>query len=306
MMPLHVLEVFKSLTDKDFRILSGIERLMATQSFPRVLELPRQTGLSETYIQKKLQRLHALDLIRTRRNDEEYYEVTLKYKGYDALALQHLVQTDILASVGPPIGVGKESEVYNVILEGGETCALKVHRLGKMNFRATKRHRDYIAEKRHSSRFYESKIAAEREAKALTTLHGLIPVPRLIAQNRHMLVMERINGGELQKFRHLDLSQYEELYEKIMSYVRTAAENNFIHGDLSAYNILLETAGDQLRPYIIDWPQYLPANHENALNKLMIDVGNLYSFFGKRISVDIDDVEEVATNILAKVDQTSG
>ena len=43
-----------------------------------------------------------------------------------------------IVSVGRKIGVGKESDIYLVQNEEGETLALKLQRLGRVSFRAIK------------------------------------------------------------------------------------------------------------------------------------------------------------------------
>ena len=43
---------FLLLNQHDFRILAGIERLMITQEYPRVQEIPKETGYSTKLIQK--------------------------------------------------------------------------------------------------------------------------------------------------------------------------------------------------------------------------------------------------------------
>ena len=43
-----------------------------------------------------------------------------------------------IVSVGRKIGVGKESDIYLVQIEEGETLALKLQRLGRVSFRAIK------------------------------------------------------------------------------------------------------------------------------------------------------------------------
>lgn len=43
-----------------------------------------------------------------------------------------------IISVGNKMGVGKESDIYLVQNEAGETLALKLQRLGRVSFRAIK------------------------------------------------------------------------------------------------------------------------------------------------------------------------
>lgn len=62
----------------------------------------------------------------------------LTYLGYDYLALRAMMKRGNIVSVGRKIGVGKESDIYLVQNEEGETLALKLQRLGRVSFRAIK------------------------------------------------------------------------------------------------------------------------------------------------------------------------
>lgn len=58
--------------------------------------------------------------------------------GYDFLALRAMMKRGNVVSVGNKMGVGKESDIYLVQNEEGETLALKLQRLGRVSFRAIK------------------------------------------------------------------------------------------------------------------------------------------------------------------------
>lgn len=109
--------------------------------------------------------------------------------GYDFLALKALVQRGAVSAVGRQIGVGKESDVFEVrccaprpaagdwtalraggedawlhgraqvVNAEGEVLALKLHRLGRTSFRAVKQKRDYL---RHRTSFRCSRCALPR------------------------------------------------------------------------------------------------------------------------------------------------
>lgn len=49
-----------------------------------------------------------------------------------------------IVGMGRQIGVGKESDIFEVVNEEGVTMALKLHRLGRTSFRAVKNKRDYL------------------------------------------------------------------------------------------------------------------------------------------------------------------
>lgn len=64
--------------------------------------------------------------------------------GYDYLALRAFCARGSVAAVGRRVGVGKESDVYEVIDKNGRELILKLHRLGRVSFRAIKSKRDYM------------------------------------------------------------------------------------------------------------------------------------------------------------------
>lgn len=67
-------------------------------------------------------------------------------RSYDFLALRALAARGHIAALGRQIGVGKESDIFEVTNDEGEVFALKLHRLGRTSFRAVKSKRDYLGE----------------------------------------------------------------------------------------------------------------------------------------------------------------
>jgi len=51
--------------------------------------------------------------------------------GYDYLAIRTMVSRGLISGVGRQIGLGKESDIFEVVTPEGETMALKLHRLGR-------------------------------------------------------------------------------------------------------------------------------------------------------------------------------
>lgn len=80
--------------------------------------------------------------------------------------------------------------------------ALKLHRLGRTSFRDVKSKRDYLRKGHHYSWLYLSRLAAIKEFAFMKALgeRGL-PVPVAIDQNRHAVLMERIDGLPLAQVR---------------------------------------------------------------------------------------------------------
>jgi RIO kinase 2 len=66
------------------------------------------------------------------------------FRRYVYLAIKTLRVRGAIVGMGRQIGVGKESDIFEVVNEEGVTMALKLHRLGRTSFRAVKNKRDYL------------------------------------------------------------------------------------------------------------------------------------------------------------------
>ncbi len=286
MSPLSITKSFLELNRLDFRLLSVIEILMAKHEFVPIEEIVRFTKYNTKKIEITLKRLRKMKLIYLAQ--KHYLGAALTFIGYDALGLKALVEKNVLAQLGPEIGAGKESNVHLGMNDHGEEFLIKIHRLGKLDFRATRRSRTFIAEKRHLSPLYQSRLSAEREYNALNALYtNGVSVPKPIAQNRHLIMMEIILGQDLFRIKRSDFGGEEEiaiLFQNIVQEVKKCVQHGYIHGDLSEYNIRLN---EDDFPVLIDWPQYLDTNEPRAVEILTRDCQNIMNFFEKKFMVKI-------------------
>jgi RIO kinase 2 len=251
-------------------------------------DLPNLSGLTRRKIIFRLDRLGKMDLIR--RWVGSYVGYVLSTVGYDCLAINALVKSDVLAAFGKPLGVGKESDVYDALAPGDERVAVKFHRLGRASFRQTRRVRGYVADRRHISWLYQSRLAAEKEYEALKLVFPCgVSVPRPVSQNRHVVVMGMIEGGEL--YHVQELPEPEKVLNEILGNVKTAYQRvGVVHADLSEYNVILKP---DLHVLVIDWPQFVTKDHPNAGALLERDVRNVLQFFQKRFRIKRNLVETI-------------
>ena len=199
-MPLKLLEFFRKLTNFNFRVLSVIEILMAKHEIVPIEEIASYLHYTEKKIRLELEKLRKYKLIFT--SQKHYLGAALTFLGYDALALKALVEKGIVAQIGPEIGAGKESDIRLAMDDKEFIFIVKSHRLGKLDFRSTRRARAFIAEKRHISPLYESRLSAEREFKALNDLYKAgVSVPKPIIQNRHVVAMNIVKGQDLYRIK---------------------------------------------------------------------------------------------------------
>jgi len=270
------------LESHDLRILQAIELGMIQHEVVPFEEVVRYSDLNESELEYRMKRLDELELLY--RQWDPYLGYIMNYNGYDLLALNALVKADVLEALGPSIGVGKESDVFEAVTPGDVKVAVKFHRLGRTSFRDTRRKREYVADRRHISWLYQSRLAAEAEYSALKRMHEAgVSVPEPIDQNRHVIVMQLIEGTQLSDIISLDEPRL--FLDDILEDVRLAYRAGVIHTDLSEYNILVDGEGEV---WIIDWPQYTSTDHPNAEELLERDVGNVVYYFQRKYGLEYD------------------
>ena len=71
-------------------------------------------------------------------DNSKYDGYRLTPLGYDFLAIKAFTMRNRISGVGRRIGVGKESDVYEVVNDEGRLMAMKLHRLGRTSFKAVK------------------------------------------------------------------------------------------------------------------------------------------------------------------------
>jgi len=282
-------QTFKKMEEGDFKTLAAIESSMKTFEFAPVEEIARASSLFPDRTEHHLRRLHKFGLVV--RRAEVYVGYSLNYAGYDALAINALAKAGVLDAFGKSLGVGKEADVYNALTPQGGRVAVKFLRLGRTSFRQTRRKRGYLAEDRKASWLYQSSLAAEREFDALKRVYEVgVRVPEPLKRNRHVIVMSMIDGFKLADFIRLRGAKGV-LIEILRNIKRAYSKPGIVHGDLSEYNVVLETTGHIL---IIDWPQYVEKTHPSADKLLERDVENIVGYFVRKFRVRMDIKEALA------------
>jgi RIO kinase 2 len=281
-------QAYRTLETEDLRVLQIIETAMTQHEFVPKEQVAKFARLDlQRDADFRLNRLSKMGLIYQTRG--AYTGYTLNYAGYDCLAINAFVKAEVFEAFGKSIGVGKEADVYDALTPQGKQVAVKFHRLGRISFRQTQRKRGYTKE--HAGWLFQSRLAAEKEFKALKLLHPIgVAVPEPIDQNRHALVMGMIKGGELARWKKI--SKPERVLKEILRNVRKAyLKGGIIHGDLSEYNVILQ---DNMHILIIDWPQYVTKQHPNAQALLTRDLKNILRFFKNKYTMKAKLTESLA------------
>jgi RIO kinase 2 len=270
------------LEPEDFHLLSGVEQGMRFSEWVAREKLPEFSRLTAEDVDYRLDRCADRGLIE--RKTIQYEGFKLTFEGYDALALHTFVERDTIGGFGAPLGVGKESDVYEV--QSYKPLALKYHREGYTNFREVMREREYTADRDHVSWQYTARKAAEREFDALETVYPQVSVPQPIDHNRHAIVMEKIDGVELSNAK-LETEQVVPVLELVLDEMATAYAEGYVHADMSEYNVFVTEAG----VVVFDWPQAVPTDHDNARELLERDVENLVGYFARKYPSHVDEID---------------
>ncbi|MGQ9542536.1 MAG: RIO1 family regulatory kinase/ATPase domain-containing protein [Candidatus Bathyarchaeia archaeon] len=281
---MFIAERFRTLEKNDLRILSAIEFLMRRHEYAPIEDIIHLTRLRVDDVTHRIGELSRGHLLLKSPKRIAYDGYALTYLGYDALALRFLVVSGVLEAIGKPLGVGKESDIYEALDPHGRRFAVKFHRLGRTSFRQTRRKRGYVADRSHITWLYQSRLAAKREYVALKKLYSAgVKVPKPICHNRHVIVMSLIMGTEL---RYVELEDPKPILKEILRNIRRSyVKASLIHADLSEFNILVKPEGEIL---IIDWPQWVDVNHPNALDYLRGDILNIIRCFERKAGVTLD------------------
>ncbi|KAG8371540.1 hypothetical protein BUALT_Bualt13G0098500 [Buddleja alternifolia] len=273
------------LSKDDFRVLTAVEMGMRNHEIVPAELIARIASLKHGGTYKVLKNLLKHKLVH--HDSSKYDGFRLTYLGYDFLAIKTLVNRGVFVAVGRQIGVGKESDIFEVATEDGTVLAMKLHRLGRTSFRAVKSKRDYL---RHRSSFnwlYLSRLAALKEFAFMKALdEHSFPVPHAVDCNRHCVVMSLIQGYPLEQVK--ELQNPDTVFETILGLVVRLAEHGLIHCDFNEFNIMID---DDEKVTMIDFPQMVSVSHENAKMYFDRDVECIFKFFRKRYNLSFQENE---------------
>lgn len=146
-----------------------------------------------------------------------------------------------------------------------------------------------LKNKSEFGRNVQSAIWVDREFETLTTLHDAgLDVPDVFAATEGAILMEYLGDGAhaAPQLQHADVGRADAgaLWARLLWNVEEMLRLDTVHGDLSAYNVLLWKG----RATIIDFPQAVDARFSPAARDLLErDVRNLGGYFARR-GVEVD------------------
>ncbi len=224
--------------------------------------------------------------------------------------LQQLIEEGVIDEVFNQLKTGKEAEVW-LVSHKGEPVAAKIYKArefrsfkndaGYKEGRAVRNTRTQRAMDKGSKfgRASAEEAWKSAEADVMFTLHSAgVRVPKPVLFYDGVLLMEVIGDAEGRVAPRLveaaiTREQAEPMYVLLRQEVIKILSHDFIHGDLSEFNILLGASG----PVIIDFPQVVTAAKNSQSEKYFRrDLGNLLRFFSgidPGVSKHASDADEI-------------
>lgn len=209
--------------------------------------------------------------------------------------LQALIDDGVIDAVLRPLKSGKEAAVY-VVRSGDETRCAKVYKdMAQRSFQQRVQYQEgrkvrgsrqarAIGKASKYGRKQQEAAWKNTEVDALYQLRDAgVRVPEPYGYHHGVLLMELVTDAE--GFSAPRLGEVELSAEQAREYHRVLVRQvvlmlccGLIHGDLSAYNVLVGPDG----PVVIDFPQVVSASgNSSARTMLLRDVNNLTAYLGR-------------------------
>jgi RIO kinase 2 len=282
-------KVVKILESEDYKLLKVLASGLKQHASLTKDEIVTYSKMHEDIVNFRISRLHEMKLIG--KNQMGY---SLLMMGLDAIALKMLADNDIIIGMGKPIGIGKESDVFEAITSTKEKRALKFFRIGRISFREARRKRAFAAGQNIHHWLLVNIDAAKKECDVLDQLrHTRIRTPVIYYRAMHCVIMNRIDDG----LRLIDVKKLDDPKETLQSIlydIGVAYKHNIINCDLSEYNVLLDSRNNT---WIIDWPQAVSRRHPNAADLIRRDVYNIVKFFNRRFNLN-KNIDEALREVI--------
>lgn len=232
---------------------------------------------------------------------EEIKELKIESKVFDErtlLTILKFMDKGIVKSVESTIKEGKESLILSAKDKKNNWLAIKVYRTLHADFKnmwnslaidprfkGLKKERRNIVYNWCKREFRNLKIAFANNVEC----------PEPIAFKENILVMSFIgdNGNPAPRLVDTILTKEdaEYVYDFILEEIKKLLIAKLVHGDLSAYNILIHE-----KSYLIDFSQAVTLGHPLANDFLKRDIKNINSYFEK-LGVKVKDSEELFDNL---------
>ncbi|MHB9119648.1 MAG: PA4780 family RIO1-like protein kinase [Burkholderiales bacterium] len=209
--------------------------------------------------------------------------------------IEPLVQDGLVDSVVRQLMSGKEAMVFVVLCGEDVRCAKVYKEANQRSFRQNVQYTEgrKVKNSRQAramekgSRYGRKEQEAAWQNAEVDALYRLaaagVRVPRPYNFHEGVLLMELVtdaDGNAAPRLNDMVLTaeQARDYHRMLIAQVVLMLSAGIVHGDLSEFNILVDSDG----PVIIDLPQAVDAaGNNNAFSMLLRDVANLASYFGQ-------------------------
>ncbi len=226
------------------------------------------------------------------KDSERFATVEEVFDHSTALSAYKLIRKRILDRFNGVISTGKESRIYLAFDKNEVPYAVKIYLTTSAEFKKGMQKYLDLEELKIYKRSFRLAVFewCKKEYSHLKIAYEAgVKVPKPIAYINNILVLEFIGneGKPAPLLFEVELPDYTEIYNKIISYIEILYKVGIIHSDLSEYNILIHNN----EPYIIDFGQSVKKTHPNALIFLLRDIKNINKFFKQKKVQIIDDLQ---------------
>jgi RIO kinase 1 len=204
--------------------------------------------------------------------------------------LEKFISDRVIDILDFPISTGKEGNVFRGITPDKKFVAVKIYRTSTSTFKHIS---DYILgdprfQSIHRTRRDIVFAWAKKEFKNLERLHQAgVRAPRPIKYSNNVLIMEYIGSPNKPAplLRDVTLKNPKEIFDILIDFIsKMYNKARLVHGDFSAYNVLMH----KNKPYLIDLGQGVLVEHPNAQEFLKRDIHNLVNYF-KKFNIQADE-----------------
>ncbi len=226
-----------------------------------------------------------LDQLKQERLERDIDEFKIFSEVFDAstlMVIYDLLNTGKISAVHGCIKMGKEACIH-LAESKGRVVILKIYRIATSDFRSMWQYLQGDPRFGKLGRNRRQVICswASREFRNLGAAYEAgCKCPRPIAFRKNVLIMQCIKRKRFPAPRLIDIECTELLpvfQSVVASYEALYRKAGMVHGDLSAYNILMSDEG----PVLIDFSQGTVTDNPKAVNLLFRDMETLLPYFRK-------------------------
>jgi len=219
---------------------------------------------------------------------------------YTLLTIEKFISDKIIDIVDFPISTGKEGNIFRGLTPNKKFVAIKIYRTSTSTF---KHIQEYILGDPRFKTIRKTRkdivfAWTQKEFKNLQRLKKIgVRAPKPIVYRDNVLIMQYVGTKTKPAplLKDVTLGNPSDIFDEIIDFIdKMYNKAELVHGDISAYNILIH----KNKPYLIDLGQGVLTEHPNALDFLKRDIQNIVKYFKKyNIKADENKIYKKITNI---------